>query len=76
MLDKSKIRIRTLDASEIEIRVQSVSAKGTAAKIHNQDKVSIPKYGLKTKYINTATPHANIEKINCLNDNPKYTLSE
>lgn len=30
MLDKSKIRIRTLDASEIEIRVQSVSAKGTS----------------------------------------------
>ena len=53
-----------------------IAAKGTAAKIHNQDKVSIPKYGLKTNYINTATPHANIEKINCLNDNPKYTLSE
>ena len=48
-----------------------IAAKGAAPNIHNHDNVSIPKYGLKTKYNTTAIPHANIEKTNCLNDKPK-----
>ena len=52
-----------------------IAAKGAAPKIHNHESVSIPKYGLKTKYNNTATKQAAIENINCLKDSPKYTLS-
>ena len=52
-----------------------IAAKGAAPKIHSHESVSIPKYGLKTKYNNTATKQAAIENINCLKDSPKYTLS-
>ena len=48
-----------------------IAANGAAPKIHTHESVSIPNYGLSKKYNNTATKHANIENINCLNDNPK-----
>lgn len=51
--------------------INPIVAKGAAPKIHSHDNVSIPKYGLNTKYNNTATRHANIENTNCLKDNPK-----
>jgi hypothetical protein len=52
-----------------------IAAKGAAPKIQSHERVSIPKYGLKTKYNITATTQAAIENINCLKDSPKYTLS-
>ena len=52
-----------------------IAAKGAAPRIHNHESVSIPKYGLKTKYSITAIRQANIENINCLNESPKNILS-
>ena len=43
-----------------------IAAKGAAPKMQSHESVSIPKYGLKTKYNITATTQAAIEKINCL----------
>ena len=50
-------------------------ANGAVPKIHIHDTVSVPTYGLSKKYIPTATPQANTEKMNCLKDSPKNIAS-
>ena len=53
-----------------------ININGVANIIHNQYVISVPNLFLNNIYIITATIQANKEKMNCLNDNPKYTFSE
>ena len=51
------------------------AAKGAAARVQTQERVSMPRRGFSRKYSPTATRTAKTEKMNCRMDSPKNTDS-